>query len=63
MSWLKQLTTSTFHSINAKVDRITFIKNNKKALAAMLVCWCLVVVGGYFFTRFAWNASIIRISE
>ena len=48
MSWLKQLTTSTFHSINAKVDRITFIKNNKKALAAMLVCWCLVVVGGYF---------------
>ncbi len=47
VSWLKQLTTSTFNSINAKVDRIAFIKNNKKALAAMLVCWCLVVFGGY----------------
>lgn len=49
MSWLKQLTTSTFHSINAKVDRVAFIKNNKKALVTILLCWCLLVFGGYFF--------------
>lgn len=49
MSWLKQFTTSTFHTINAKVNRIAFIKNNKKYLAILLLCWCALVIGSYLF--------------
>lgn len=48
MLWLKQLTTSTFSSINQRVDRIAFINRNKKALIGLAVAWCLLVVGSYF---------------
>jgi len=49
MQWIKQLTTSTFSSINEKVDRIAFLRRNKRALGAVLVCWCLTVFASYFF--------------
>jgi tRNA A-37 threonylcarbamoyl transferase component Bud32 len=48
MIWLKQLTTSTFSTINRKVDRIAFIKRNKKPLIALLAGWFLLMVAGYF---------------
>ena len=48
MIWLKQLTTSTFSTINRKVDKITFIKRNKKPLAVLLAGWLVLIVGGFF---------------
>lgn len=49
MLWLKQLTTSTFSTINDKVDRIDFLHRNKKALLLLGAAWCILVIGSYFF--------------
>lgn len=48
MMWLKQLTTSTFSSINRKIDRIEYLRRNKKLIAITVTLWCLVVVCGFF---------------
>ena len=47
--WLKQLTTGTFRSFNEKVDRIAFLRNNKKALGLVLAGWCLTLFVCFFF--------------
>lgn len=47
MMWLKQLTTSTFLSINKRVDRVDFLRRNKKSLLLLLILWCAVIVAGY----------------
>ncbi|MGD9369762.1 MAG: serine/threonine-protein kinase [Desulfobacteraceae bacterium] len=47
MMWLKQLTTSTFLSINKRVDRVDFLRRNKKSLLLLLILWCAVVAAGY----------------
>ncbi len=47
MIWLKQMTTSTFSTINKKIDGIEFLHRNKKQLVILAAIWCLVVVGGY----------------
>lgn len=48
MLWLKQLTTSTFTSIDNKVAKIDFIHRNKKTILGLVVCWAVVVLGSYF---------------
>lgn len=47
MMWLKQLSTSTFLSINKRVDRVDFLRRNKKSLLLLLILWCAVVAAGY----------------
>lgn len=48
MMWLKQLTTSTYLSINKKFDGFGFMRRNKKLLVTAAVLWCLLVIGGVF---------------
>jgi tRNA A-37 threonylcarbamoyl transferase component Bud32 len=47
MIWLKQLTTSTFSTINRRVDQIAFIKRNKKPLIVLLSVWLLLILAGF----------------
>ena len=46
MIWLKQLTTGTFSTINQKVDKIEFLRRNKKQLLMLGLAWVLLVVSG-----------------
>lgn len=48
MMWLKQLTTSTFLSINRKIDRIEYLRRNKKLIVITITFWCLLVFCGFF---------------
>jgi hypothetical protein len=48
MMWLKQMTTSTYLSINKNIDRNEFLRRNKKLLATAAVFWCLLVICGLF---------------
>lgn len=48
MMWLKQMTTSTFLSINKHIDRVEFLRRNKTLLVTAAVLWCLLVIGGVF---------------
>ncbi|MBT8339378.1 MAG: hypothetical protein HKP58_18525, partial [Desulfatitalea sp.] len=47
MLWLKQLTTSTFSSINQRVDRIAFFRRNKKTFGIVTLCWCVAIIGTF----------------
>ena len=42
MIWLKQLTTGTFSTINQKVDKIEFLRRNKKQLLMLGLAWVLL---------------------
>jgi hypothetical protein len=55
MMWIKQLTTSTFSSLSKGIDRIDFIRRNKKSLLLMLLLWCVVVLAGSFGLKAAAN--------
>lgn len=56
MMWLKQMTTSTYLSMNKNIDRVEFLRRNKKLLATAAVLWCLLVFGGVFLlNRMAQN--------
>lgn len=46
--WLKQLTTSTFSSINRRMEKIEFLRRNKRMLVTIATFWCLAVVGSVF---------------
>ncbi|RJQ77352.1 MAG: serine/threonine protein kinase [Desulfobacteraceae bacterium] len=46
--WLKQLTTNTFSSINRRLEKIDFLSRNKKVLAVIAPCWCVVVITSIF---------------
>jgi eukaryotic-like serine/threonine-protein kinase len=46
MMWLKQFTTDTFSRVNQGIDRVDFIRRNKKGLALVLALYCVVVVAG-----------------
>lgn len=48
MLWLKQLTTSTFTSIDQKVSKFEFVKRNKRFIVILGLIWLVVVVGSYF---------------
>ena len=48
MIWLKQLTTSTFSNINRKVDRVEFLRRNKKAIVVIGLLWCVLIIGAHF---------------
>jgi len=43
MIWLKQLTTGTFSTINKKVDKIEFLRRNKKQLVVLGLIWLLLI--------------------
>jgi len=45
--WLKQLTTGTFSTINKKIDRVEFLRRNKKSLSILAAIWCILVIGGF----------------
>ena len=45
--WLKQLTTGTFSGLAKHMDRITFLRRNKKSLGLILALWLLTVFAGY----------------
>ena len=45
--WLKQLTTNTFTGLSKGVDRIAFLKRNKKGLCLVLILWFAIVISGY----------------
>jgi tRNA A-37 threonylcarbamoyl transferase component Bud32 len=45
MIWLKQLTTGTFSTINKKVDKIEFLRRNKRQLMVLGLIWLLLIVG------------------
>ncbi len=51
--WLKQLTTSGFSSMRMRINRIDFLRRNRKAIALLLVFWCFLVTGSYFLCRMA----------
>lgn len=53
LTWLKQLTTSSFFTMRQQMDRIDFLRRNQKALASILVCWILLVGGSYLLCRSA----------
>ena len=56
MIWLKQMTTSTFSTINKKIDRVAFLRRNKKAIVIIGLLWCaLVIVGHFVFHTMATN--------
>ncbi len=56
MIWLKQLTTSTFTNINSKIDRIAFLRRNKKAIAIVVLAWFAILIGSHFlFSSMATN--------
>lgn len=67
MLWLKQLTTSTFSNINHQVDRIAFLKRNKRLVLLLFALWCALVVGGYYLFEMAGakvrNAFLIDQAE
>lgn len=46
MIWLKQLTTGTFSTINKKVDKIEFLRRNKKQLFVLGLVWLTLLVSG-----------------
>jgi hypothetical protein len=48
MIWLKQFTTSTFSSLNSKIDRIDFLRRNKKGIAVVSFLWVAFLIGGHF---------------
>ena len=48
MIWLKQLTTSTFSNINSKMDRVEFLRRNKKAIMVIGLLWCVFIIGAHF---------------
>lgn len=56
--WLKQLTTSTFSGVSRGMDRIAFVRRNKKALAVLVLLWLLVVLGGYVLLKSAGQARM-----
>jgi tRNA A-37 threonylcarbamoyl transferase component Bud32 len=43
MMWIKQLTSGTFSSIGQKIDRIDYLRRNKKRIAITAVLWCVFV--------------------
>lgn len=44
MIWLKQLTTGTFSTINKKVDKVEFLRRNKKQFLVLGLIWLLLIV-------------------
>lgn len=47
MMWLKQLTTGTFAGLSKSMDRIAFLKRNKKGIGLILALWLVTVFSGY----------------
>lgn len=64
MLWLKQLTTSTFSSINKKVDRVEFLNRNKKAIAMIAGFWLISIIVVYLlFDMVADNSTNAFLSD
>ena len=47
MMWLKQLTTSTFTGLSKSMDRIDFLKRNKKGIGLIVALWLVTLITGY----------------
>ena len=48
MFWFKQLTTSTFTKFKHQVNRVAFLRRNKKLILLLVVAWGVFVIGGYY---------------
>lgn len=46
---LKQISTKTFSSVNAKIDRIDFLRRNKKLILIVAAVWSIAVICTFFF--------------
>ncbi|MCP4748060.1 MAG: serine/threonine protein kinase [Desulfobacteraceae bacterium] len=46
--WLKQMTTTTFCNLNRNLDRIEFLKRNKKSLFILFVFWIIINIAGLY---------------
>lgn len=47
MIWLKQLTTGTFASVNKKIDRIEFLRRNKRQILIVIAVWSIAVIANF----------------